>query len=50
MGKTIMPKISQSNHSPSASDKSTTCKGGSVNDAATRSGVGKSHSLGPRTA
>ena len=47
---TIMPKIKQTNHSPKDGDKSMSCKGGSVNDAATRSGTAKSHSLGPRTA
>jgi hypothetical protein len=35
---------------PSATDASTRCKGGSVNDGATRSEVAPSHSIGGRTA
>lgn len=39
------------NRSPSASDASTTCKGGSVNDEPTRKGTASTPgTLGPRTA
>lgn len=39
------------NRSPSASDASTKCKGGSVNSEATREGTAKTPgTLGPRTA